>query len=627
MNRRIALLTAGWKRFLTPAWLIGMMQYIREHQANIQVEWFQSWGDASRDPDFIHGEDNIYELPELGDYDGIVVDLINMPDKNRREEVLNKIRESGVPAVSLCDDVPGMYYMSVRGYDAIRSFVLHLYEEHGCRSFHFAGGPKGNYENEQRVQAYQETLRELGLEESAQSLNYGDFDKSSGIQAVKLLSEGGKRLPDAIICANDNIAVAAVVEAEKLGYRVPQDLKVTGFDNFDKALLFLPQITTAEVRREDIGYRCVELLERIWNGETPQRVTYISPRIIYGESCGCPGDGSMKPREVLKNQIIAAMKEEDVAAELAAYEGQLHLCADYDEMTARSAEILDKVQVDGYAIMEDVRLGEQQAGTHLPENGYDHAQMKQAAFRWQLPSQEPNGQAMLDPKAAPAGTFFLSFPLHVEQYAVGYVTLINPYFLWERHDLFEAVEMVLKEITNRYTNIQLQKAVDELSRIYNRDQLTGAYARTALEKIVVPAFAKWSEENGAAVLFLDVDRFKELNDRFGHAYGDMVLKTVADVLMETLPKDAMVCRYGGDEFMAVTPCSSCREANGMGEKVLENLKERKTEASLGIAFAGKRNEDAAQTKQSAVKELEELILLSDQKMYDMKERHHAGRRT
>lgn len=111
------------------------------------------------------------------------------------ESVLQRIRESGVPAVALCQDIEGMYYISVKGFGAIRRFVLHLYEEHGCRSFHFAGGPKGNYENEQRVSAFLDTLRELGVPEEAATVSYGDFGKNTGIEVVRFLTEnGGKRI-------------------------------------------------------------------------------------------------------------------------------------------------------------------------------------------------------------------------------------------------------------------------------------------------------------------------------------------------------------------------------------------------------------------------------------------------
>ena len=92
MKRRIALVTVGWKRMITTAWSTGLIRYIRDHGLDVSAEWFRSWEGASRNPDFQYGEDNIFTLPEFSDYDGIVVDLVNM-ETSAREVVLKQIRE------------------------------------------------------------------------------------------------------------------------------------------------------------------------------------------------------------------------------------------------------------------------------------------------------------------------------------------------------------------------------------------------------------------------------------------------------------------------------------------------------------------------------------------------------
>ena len=58
---------------------------------------------------------------------------------------------------------------------------------------------------------------------------------------------------------------------------------------------------------------------------------------------------------------------------------------------------------------------------------------------------------------------------------------------------------------------------------------------------------------GCTIVFLDVDDFKDINDTYGHQYGDELLKTVARVLEEQKPKDSMVYRFGGDEFIVFIP--------------------------------------------------------------------------
>ena len=619
MKRRIALVTAGWKRMITTAWSTGLIRYIRDQGLDVSVEWFHSWEGASRNPDFQHGEDNIFTLPEFSDYDGIVVDLVNM-ETSAREVVLKQIRESGVPAVALCQDVEGMYYISVKGFGAIRRFVLHLYEEHGCRSFHFAGGPKGNYENEQRVFAFLDTLRSLGVPEEAATVSYGDFGKNTGTEAVRLLTEDGGKLPDAIICANDNIAVAAVIEAERLGYRVPEDVKVTGFDNFDKAQLFQPQITTAEVCREDIGYQCADILSRIWNGEKPERVSYIDPKVILGESCGCPNTGKIDYRQVLKQQIISSMEDADITAALSSAEAKLHESQSFQELIRCTMDLFDQMDLDGYAVILDRRIQRLEEENELNTDGYDLACLETAGCRMDGVRREhiPNVKIRDEVLNAPAGTLYLMLPLHIDQYAAGIFILKNPRFLIDRQDLYEVIELILREASNRYANLRLRSALNSLEKIYNRDQLTGVYARTAYQKVIEPSFHKWHRKEGVAVMFLDADRFKEVNDRFGHSYGDYVLKEIARILMERLPAEAVVCRFGGDEFLAIYPCGIQEEALAFSAQIEQSLLEKSIAASIGTAvYAGTEDEINENIT------LEELVKMADARMYRIKKDHHS----
>lgn len=68
--------------------------------------------------------------------------------------------------------------------------------------------------------------------------------------------------------------------------------------------------------------------------------------------------------------------------------------------------------------------------------------------------------------------------------------------------------------------------------------------------MVIPVFAELEAQNvGCTIVFLDVDDFKDINDTYGHQYGDELLKTVATVLDEQKPEGSMVYRFGGDEFV------------------------------------------------------------------------------
>jgi diguanylate cyclase (GGDEF)-like protein/PAS domain S-box-containing protein len=97
----------------------------------------------------------------------------------------------------------------------------------------------------------------------------------------------------------------------------------------------------------------------------------------------------------------------------------------------------------------------------------------------------------------------------------------------------------------------------ELSRLATRDDLTGLYNRRFFEREVAQSLRLLRRHGGqASVLFVDLDRFKEVNDTLGHQCGDDLLKHVADVLTGRLRESDVIARLGGDEFAVLLPMTS-----------------------------------------------------------------------
>ncbi len=154
---------------------------------------------------------------------------------------------------------------------------------------------------------------------------------------------------------------------------------------------------------------------------------------------------------------------------------------------------------------------------------------------------------------------------------------------------------------------------DPLTGLYNRayflDQITGLVHRCATGTM------------GLAVMMLDVDHFKQVNDSHGHVAGDQVLREVAEVLRESTRGEDLVARYGGEEFVAALPVRAPDMAAERAERIRANLANRRVlagtglisvTASLGLAYAppGRNRGDA------------HLIMMADQALYEAKS---AGR--
>ncbi|HTH13093.1 MAG TPA: diguanylate cyclase, partial [Spirochaetia bacterium] len=126
------------------------------------------------------------------------------------------------------------------------------------------------------------------------------------------------------------------------------------------------------------------------------------------------------------------------------------------------------------------------------------------------------------------------------------------------------------------------------------DALTGLFSRRRLERQGPELFREAMDQNHDLTVFMvDLDHFKTINDNHGHAEGDAVLKHFARVCQTVLRKGDLVCRYGGDEFVALLPRTNLDEASQVARRICELFKERefpfegrKPSLSLGLASRG-----------------------------------------
>ncbi len=156
----------------------------------------------------------------------------------------------------------------------------------------------------------------------------------------------------------------------------------------------------------------------------------------------------------------------------------------------------------------------------------------------------------------------------------------------------------------------------KLTQMAHNDQLTGIYNRNYLEYLLDYEFQKArSEHTDFIVMMMDIDKFKWINDTFGHGFGDKVLHQVAQNILESIRKTDIVGRYGGDEFLVILPKTGFEEAQLIAQRIIDTtpkLIERDTlvEVRLSIGIAKYVNEN----------EVRKVIENADKAMYHAKQK-------
>ena len=638
--RKIALFMDGWKRDFIYAWPAGILKRIRETNEEVNLYIFNTFGNWNRDKVYNQGEYNLYNLPDLADFDGIIIDSNNMSSHQVVDNLFAKAKESGKPVISLSNESEDCYYAGIDNRVAMRKMIEHLYEEHGCRRFWFIMGPTDNYASNCRVEALKAFMEEKGLPYADNDFSFGGFDYRSGVvRFIKMLETQGY-LPDAVICANDNLAVGVCETVKTMGYNVSKDLCVTGFDNFDKASFYNPSITTVEHIREEAGYLAADVLIRLWAGEDVPRFNYTDTRVVCQESCGC-GEGVVKNlKDHLKDQVMFGIESEEFDEDILGMESEITQAHTIEEMMYCIPQCVPSLKCDALYLILDKSLSvykeevEDMTWSFLPLNagfckdGYpENMEIRFAYARGQRVDVEHKDIAELFPMFdySEGGQDFLFSPLHFGGSTIGYMVIRNAKYLMEKQHLFQVVNLLTNAMEDMYKKEQLEQMNNKLSKLYIKDPLTGLFNRMGYQQMGENYFDIMHARNQKIlVFFIDLDRLKYINDNFGHEYGDLAICTTAEAIRNNCSSDGVPCRIGGDEFVLVQSFVSEEEADAIIVKIRKYLEEEGRRRSVPFPMA--ISAGYVVTTPSAELSFEEYVKIADSRMYKDKMARRAIRK-
>ncbi len=624
MKKKIAVFAGGWSFEYVKEVMSGIAEVAKEENIDIFafVNYSLRWESTAQ----CEAEYNIFTLPDMDDFDGIIILGNSLNLTMETEYFKEKLKNVKCPVVSLEYEFEGVPSVFTDNYAGMRELVEHLVAEHGVKEILFIGGPEDHGDSAERLRALLDVAREKEIDVPEANIRYGDWSMRPAMELAEAWMEEHKRLPDAIVCANDVMAFGVANRMAELGYHVPQDVIVTGYDCLTQTREFHPVLASVSHEWGSMGNKAIRMLLDGMQGQKLQNIL-LSTKFVPNESCGCceikdtlhQGEAFFRLKDsivldshfrsiylyVRKNETMEELsdslstlfeREHDIEGE------NFMLCLDpeFFHIEEGDANLRNVGYSEEFAVVGTVKDGKKQS----------HRTMKRKDAIFALA------------KGKEASGVYIYVPMYSDEKSYGFAVLTgdleiihnNRLYIWTRH-----MNQYLEQVRR---NIMIMDLTERLTNLSVMDTLTGVYNRAGCERIAYPMLEDWNEKGGLGVIFLvDIDKMKTINDESGHANGDLALRTVASVLRAEMPRDWVVSRFGGDEFLVggrvidgeIDIDGICRAVE---DRLAKEVQKRKIKFRLTVSVGGVpiRPEDEF--------DIEKYLQMADEAMYRMKDNHH-----
>ena len=629
MKRKIAVFTNGWNDDYLDFALEGIRK--RAAEDNIDVFVFMDYTSYDKVEGDIIGELNILNLPKLADFDGVLLLGNTLNNAGENAILREKVLEAKVPSLCVEYLLEGINCIRTENVNGMKELMEHMITVHGVKDIFWISGPHDNEESNERYNAVVETMKEHGLTVNPEKSFEGCWSYAIVEENLpKILSKMDK-LPDAFICANDSMALATCVALDNAGIKVPQDVKVTGFDNLMSGNYFSPILTSVDRGWQQRSYQAMDSLIGLMNGAPDFGDKVYHSTFDKGESCGCSmGDAGQRIQKEARTRAFSIPVERtifdwhlikideavtnvktpeaihDAFAGLMEqdhnYEGDdFFICLDQQFVESMEREVTGNTE--GYSKGIDVIYG-MEKGVTIPRYTISVDEL--------VPRYDPDSSETV---------LYLIVPLHIYAECIGYYVSKNYIKMIKDFYINSLTRHVASGLVRARQNIKLETFNKLLADISVRDELTGLYNRMGYEKIAIPYLDELRRTKKKSVIMVaDINRMKMINDQYGHLQGDTAIKIVASVLKSSIPNTWKAVRYGGDEYVIIGEYEASEDMEAIKKKVLDKVTRIsedlnlpfKLSVSIGYVIIDPDNNLGN----------EEYFRMADEAMYEMKQEAH-----
>ncbi len=565
-------------------------------------------------------ESEILNYIDLSQFDGIVYDSEGYNVDGMADKVELKLKSAKCPVVSISSKVDGFYSIDFDDAGGLRMMIDHFIKDHHFTKIGFMSGNLDHPDAVTRLEEFRSVMKENGMPEDGVGMFEGDFWFNKGTEAAHYFLSLAER-PEAVVCANDYMAIALTNAFRKRGINVPKDIAVSGYDGSVEGKELLPHITSVTRERSEIAYKALKLLVDIADNGVPDKPDLrVTPKPIYTQSCGCePLDYDhvletvARLHDEKRYMSFAVFDSESVMLQLNRVKSVRGMEAVFEKNSINFGKYLSfflMVHVDSKGAPAYSSDFTGPSGNFIPavwiDKNKEYADSPHCA----------DTSRLIPESSSDRNHVYYVMTVHCAGKMFGY----------------SVVEMTGRDIFDEFYNVwmlnlgmtlnslqmndHVNKLIGKLEGLSITDGLTGMLNRRGFDNKSREAIADFHERITVCTMVIDMDGLKRINDEYGHSEGDRAIKALADMIIRCCDSGEIAGRVGGDEFYIFAPDYSEIRLNRFIERMKGYTEEYNMANTLDYKFDFSYGSFLTET--DSYGSIEEFLKISDARMYEQK---------
>jgi len=517
------------------------------------------------------GDNNIYSLAQFDKFDGLLVLLDTILAPGVADALIERIHNEYTGPVIVVDKETS-YYESVMmdHYEPLVKLTDHLLEVHKYTDIAFLGGKEGHPHSVQRLNGFLDSMKAHGVPVREDRIWHGDFWFDSGYKIADYYNEHRDDMPQAIVCANDYMAIGLASRFSEYGIEVPKDIAVVGYDSVEAGRLAPSPLTSAKIPASQCGTICFHKLHSEITGELSEPEN-LETKLFIGGSCGCKCEMTY----VLKNRSEwkTAQSVSSFYSDLTHITEDMICQTDYDKffkMLVRYSYQVEPFYRLWFCLNEGYDDAKSFIGDKSITNGYaDRMVMAIKHGKGISPEEAVDCSRVFDTKLMlpelyeerEYPTTFVFTPMFFEDRCFGYSVLnMGPepciyektFRVWMR-SINQGIESFYRQkaFYQMIEDMKAEQIRDSYTGLYNYKGFTGKVGELIKENL--------GSNKSIGIISIDLDNMKGINAIYGRDNGDAILLMVAKFISKIIGVDEVCGRLANDEFLVGFVCDDTKK--------------------------------------------------------------------